>query len=262
MKELRVLAKSVINCIMVFVGSKANLNAISVKEEEGTMFYACHDASVIKNSSVWYVDSACSNHMTSHESLLIDIDTNVTAKVKMGTGDLVQATSKGTLVIETKSGPRHIKEVMLVPGLDENLLSVGQMIEHGYFLLFGDSIVGIYDDKSLKHLVTKVPMTGNICFPLSLQYANAVAMKATIKETTWCWHRRYGHLNLPNLRMLQQKELVYGLPEIGDLEKVCQGCAMGKSHREAFDKEKAWRASMPLELIHSDMCGPMQSTTI
>ncbi|CAL8166844.1 unnamed protein product [Prunus armeniaca] len=172
-------------------------------EEEGTMFYACHAAFVIKNNSVWYVDSACSNHMTSHESLLIDIDTNVTAKVKMGTGDLVQATGKGTLVIETKSGPRHIKEVMLVPGLDENLLSVGQMIEHGYFLLFGDSIVEIYDDKSLKHLVTKVPMTGNRCFPLPLQYANAVAMKATIKETTWCWHRRYGHLNLPNLRMLQ-----------------------------------------------------------
>ncbi|CAL2248118.1 unnamed protein product [Prunus armeniaca] len=202
------------------------------------MFYACHAASVIKNSSVWYVDSACSNHMTSHESLLIDIDTNVTAKVKMGTGDLVQATGKGILVIETKYGPRHIKEVMLIPGLDENLLSVGQMIEHGYFLLFGDSIVEIYDDKSLKHLVTKVPMTGNKCFPLSLQYANAVAMKATIKETTWCWHRRYGHLNLPNLRMLHQKELVYGLSKIGDLEKVCQGCALGKSHKEAFDKER------------------------
>ncbi|CAL8995008.1 unnamed protein product [Prunus brigantina] len=84
-------------------------------EEEGTMFYACHAASVLKNNSVWYVDSACSNHMTSHESLLINIDTNVTAKMKMGIGDLVQATGKGTLVIDTKSGPRHIKEVMLVP---------------------------------------------------------------------------------------------------------------------------------------------------
>ncbi|XP_016649677.1 PREDICTED: uncharacterized protein LOC107881107 [Prunus mume] len=81
-------------------------------EEEGRMFYACHAASVLKNSSVWYVDSACSNHMTSHESLLIDIDTNVIAKVKMGTGDLVQVTGKGTLVIDTKSGPWHIKEVM------------------------------------------------------------------------------------------------------------------------------------------------------
>ncbi|KAI5340827.1 hypothetical protein L3X38_020101 [Prunus dulcis] len=31
---------------------------------------------------------------------------------------------------------RYIKEVMLVPGLDENLLSVGQMVEHGYYLVF------------------------------------------------------------------------------------------------------------------------------
>ncbi|CAL9010769.1 unnamed protein product, partial [Prunus brigantina] len=81
-------------------------------EEEGTMFYACHAASVLKNMSVWYVDSACSNHMTAHESLLIGIGTNVTAKVKMGNGDLVQVTGKGTLVIDTKSGPRHIKEIM------------------------------------------------------------------------------------------------------------------------------------------------------
>ncbi|CAL8993144.1 unnamed protein product [Prunus brigantina] len=37
---------------------------------------------------------------------------------------------------------------------------------------------------------------------------------------------------------------------------------MGKSHREAFNKEKVLRASMPLELIHLDVCGPMQYTTI
>lgn len=45
---------------------------------------------------------------------------------------------------------------MLVPGLDENLLSVGQMIIHGYFLLFGDSMVEIFDDGSLQNMVTRV----------------------------------------------------------------------------------------------------------
>lgn len=39
----------------------------------------------VKNNDVWYVGSACSNHMASHESLLINVDTNVIAKVKMGT---------------------------------------------------------------------------------------------------------------------------------------------------------------------------------
>lgn len=37
---------------------------------------------------------------------------------------IVQAIAKGTLVIETKNGTRHIKDVMLVPRVDENLLSV------------------------------------------------------------------------------------------------------------------------------------------
>lgn len=55
------------------------------------------------------------NHMTSHESLLIDVDKTVKCKV-----------------IEMKGGTRYIKEVMNVLGLDENLLSVGHMVGHGY----------------------------------------------------------------------------------------------------------------------------------
>nr|XP_017180703.2 uncharacterized protein LOC108170365 [Malus domestica] len=65
------------------------------KEEDAitaTMFYACHASSIASSRSVWFVDSACSNHMTSQESLLINLDKSVTYKVKMGTGDLVQAT--------------------------------------------------------------------------------------------------------------------------------------------------------------------------
>ena len=71
----------------------------------------------------------------------------------MGNRALVQATGRGTLTIETKKGKRYIREVMLVPGLDQNLLSVGQIIEHGYFLLLGDDEVDIYDDKKFKNLV-------------------------------------------------------------------------------------------------------------
>ncbi|XP_070668123.1 uncharacterized protein [Malus domestica] len=79
------------------------------KEEDAvttTMFYACHASTIASSKSVWFVDSACSNHMTSQESLLINLDKSVTCKVKMGTGDLVQATGKGTLVVETRKGRR------------------------------------------------------------------------------------------------------------------------------------------------------------
>ena len=56
-----------------------------------------------------------------------------------------------------------------MPGLDENLLSVGQMMERGYFLLFRGTVVEIYDDRSLSNLVTKVEVK-NRSFPLVLKY--------------------------------------------------------------------------------------------
>ncbi|KAB2623500.1 retrovirus-related Pol polyprotein from transposon TNT 1-94 [Pyrus ussuriensis x Pyrus communis] len=204
------------------------------------MFYVCHSASIAQDRSVWFVDSACSNHMTSQKSLLLNIDKSVTCKVKMGTGDLVQATGKGTLIVNTKHGKRYINEVLLVPGLDENLLSVGQIMEHGYYVLFGGNMVVIFDDSNLENVVAKVVMAGNRCFPLSLESINLVARKALIEEESWIWHKRLGHLSFNNMK------------------EIYESCVSGKMHREPFDKEKMWT----LDLMHTDVCGPMQNESI
>ena len=34
---------------------------------------------------------------------------------------------------------------------------------------------------------------------------------------------------------------------------------MGKHHRESFPKGVAWRAKRVLELVHTDVCGPMRT---
>jgi hypothetical protein len=165
------------------------------------MFYACHSAS-LQDRKLWFVDSACNNHMTSKESELINIDRTVTCKVKMGSGDLVQATGKGTLVVETQHGKRYIKEVLLVPELDENLLSVGQMMEHGYYILFGGNKAVIFDDDSLNNVIAIVIMGGNRCFPLSLKSITPAARKALVTEDSWIWHRRLGHLNFASMKKM------------------------------------------------------------
>ncbi|CAL2258261.1 unnamed protein product [Prunus armeniaca] len=128
---------------------------------------------------------------------------------------------------------------MIVPGLDENLLSVGHMIEHGHWLVFGDNEVDIYEDKQLKELIARVQMKGNKCFPLDLKYVNPpMANRATFGEPSWLWHRRFGHLNYISLRLLQEKDMVQGQPKLQEPEKICSGCAIGKSHRSSFDKKK------------------------
>ncbi|BBN70008.1 transposable element gene, partial [Prunus dulcis] len=68
------------------------VNYATQVEAAPTMFYASNvsGAGVTRDEEIWYLDSGCSNHMTGKEDLLVDIDRKVTAKVEMGTGQLVE----------------------------------------------------------------------------------------------------------------------------------------------------------------------------
>lgn len=70
---------------------------------------------------------------------------SVKAKIKMGNGVFMDAIGKRTIVINTKKWTRYIKEVLLVPSLDQSLLSVGQMMENEYSLHFERNECTIYD---------------------------------------------------------------------------------------------------------------------
>ncbi|CAN6586525.1 unnamed protein product [Malus baccata var. baccata] len=226
---------------------------------------SCSQANASKQKPQWKGknkkwEGKC-NHMTAYESLLSDLNINFTGKVKMGDGNIVKATGRGTVVINTKKGRKCIREVILVFGLDENLLSVGQMMEHGYFLLFGETMVEIYDDRSLSNLVTRLEVK-NRNFPLMLKYLEEVARKASVIGFMKLWHKRLGHLNMTSLENLQKHEMVQRIPKMDQCSETCEGCVFGKHHRDPFEAGKAWRAIKPLELIHTDMCGLMQTTTI
>jgi len=67
------------------------------------------------------------------------------------------------------------------------------------------------------------------------------------------WHARLGHIMKDRMTRLVREGL------IGNLAKVtlstCEHCRMGKSIRKLFGK--ATRAFFSLQLVHSDICGPM-----
>ena len=43
--------------------------------------------------------------------------------------------------------------------------------------------------------------------------------------------------------------------------QVCEECVVGKQHRSQFPKGKSWRAKDVLELVHSDICGPINPSS-
>ena len=78
------------------------------------------------------------------------------------------------------------------------------------------------------------------------------------------WYKRLGHLNANSMKSLQT--MVSGM----DVQAVpndvhslaCEGCVEGKQARRPFPTEGGTRAKKILELVHSDVCGPMKTPSI
>lgn len=60
------------------------------------------------------------------------------------------------------------------------------------------------------------------------------------------------------MELLQNKNMVNGLPKLNCKEIACSYCLRGKQHRNSILKKSQWRAKQRLELIHIDLCGPIK----
>nr|GFB49048.1 copia-type polyprotein [Tanacetum cinerariifolium] len=94
-------------------------------------------------------------------------------------------------------------------------------------------------------------------FILNIQHDEAKCLKSCLEDHSWIWNMRYGHLNFGELKLLSSKGMVKGLDQIDHPNQVCEGCLFGKHARSSFPKESTSRAKEPLQLIHTDLCGPI-----
>jgi hypothetical protein len=74
---------------------------------------------------------------------------------------------------------------------------------------------------------------------------------------TYLWHRRLGHLNYQYLVQLSNQSL--GLPKLSAPSgpTYCDHCSVGKNTRTKILKAATIRAEGILDLVHSDLCGPL-----
>ena len=73
---------------------------------------------------------------------------------------------------------------------------------------------------------------------------------------------RFGHLDFCGMKLLHIKNMLKGFTLIKKPERMCEGCIFGKQHRKSFSIGKSIRACAPLEIMHSDICGPIQTSSI
>ena len=74
------------------------------------------------------------------------------------------------------------------------------------------------------------------------------------------WHLRLGHISHDGLNAIMKQKLDIGIASLSKWE-LCSGCALGKQTRVNFQATASQSAKYLLDVVHSDVCGPMQSAT-
>ncbi|WVZ09091.1 hypothetical protein V8G54_022437 [Vigna mungo] len=116
---------------------------------------------------LWYLDSACSNHMTGNRKWLIDLDTGVKSTIRFADDSVVRAEGTGKVLIARKDGrPIYMHNVLYVPTMKSNLLSLGQLHEKGYTMKMEEGHIKVFDKR--QRMILKAPIANNRTFCVNL----------------------------------------------------------------------------------------------
>ena len=211
-----------------------------------------HSAYVTSESRTWLLDSGATSHMTNRRDWFSSFSDR-TGEITIGDGSTVPIRGSGTIsIFRTSLDMRYFSNVLYVPDLGFNLLSVSSLTKQGASVEFLADRVTIRDYASGTSLAS------------GQQDGGLYKFMALVSQTAddALWHARFGHLSYSTLQQAHKDGMVDGLPAIGASTSVCQSCLRGKQTRLSFPQEATHRASKPFELVHSDLCGPMSTESL
>ncbi|KAL0715908.1 hypothetical protein Bca4012_065230 [Brassica carinata] len=233
---------------------KADLYPKSVAEARSNIH--CSMARVSNDSKLdepWYFDSGCSRHMTGNAEYLDKVSKVKGGKVTFGDGGCGVIQGKGTTC--DSEVPRLVN-VYFVKGLKANLISVSQLCDDGLTVVF--TAVDCRAINQYGVTILQGIRSGNNCY----MWDKKVKCLSAQGDAD-LWHRRLGHMNIRNMTNQIHKDMIRGVPKLKiDDKMVCGACNEGKQVKVQHKKVPDIQASAPLDLVHMDLMGPMQTESI
>ena len=156
--------------------------------------------------------------MTYYQGLFRELEKTTVSKVRIGNGEYISTRGKRTVAIESVSSLNP--DVLFVPNIDQNLLSVGQILEKGFKVLFEDKFCMIKDANGKN--VFKIKMRGK-SFALNLLEEEQTVISQE-NNVTSLWHKRLGHFHHNEVLYMKKNQLAVGLPDLKQNLPTCIAC--------------------------------------
>ena len=158
-----------------------------------------------------------------------------------------------------------MENVIIVPGLRKNLISVKQICDRGGEVNFVGETAQITKDGKVVMTATRVEnklYRLNLRNNSSMEAHNAEDQQKQISKID-LWHERLGHLSESEMKKLLRSNMMEGLDfSLDDKLSFCPVCSIGKQTREKFIATDSIRTKDIGEVIHSDVCGPINIASI
>lgn len=206
----------------------------------------CHD---------WIIDSGASNHMSADPHFFTQIRPHK-SPVHLANGNKIFSVGigNGFLKCVDEDGEENtveVKEILFVPDLRGNLISVQQLAQRGLNVNFENDLCKI---QIHNRTIAIAKATSSKLY--RLVQPNSVSMaKSDLVHRENCihnWHRRLGHREIGAVQKLKDNADGIHFEECG-IKQVCECCLRGKQSRSPFPESNS-KSKEILEIIHTDVC--------
>ena len=212
-----------------------------------------------KKGNAWVIDSGASQHMCNSKNSFCKLEKlEVPIPIEIGDGTVIDAVGIGKVSLKVNLPSRKsncfLENVLYVPKLFCNLLSISKITESGKFTEFSETKCKIFSKThSLLAIGDKI---GKLYYLNCTEADSALSSVVSSDSSEFLWHRRFCHLGADNMRKLGENNLVKGMNcKFSNVSLECECCCDGRNHRKPFKSNSDKVIRKPFELIHSDVCG-------
>ncbi|GJU35002.1 zf-CCHC domain-containing protein [Tanacetum coccineum] len=197
----------------------------------------------------WIKDSGCSKHMTGNQKLFS------TYKAYNGCNIIFSSNLRGNIIGKgtISHGSLKIANVEHVDNLGFNLLSVGQICDSKFKVIFSENDSEIVKDGKL--IGRGIRKIGLYVMKLGKKLEDKICL-ATIDENSTLWHRILGHANMHLIQSLASKELVRNLLKLRFDQHFCDAYKIRKQAHASHKAKNVVSTTKCLELLHMDLFCP------
>ena len=137
------------------------------EEDEDVMMLMVTQNEENLRENQWYLDTGCSTHMTGKKKWLINLDESKKSTMNFADDSKLVSQGIGKVMIERRDGKQSlITDVLYVPSMKSNLLSLGQLLEKGYKMIMENKMLIIMDRN--QKMIVKAPLSKNRIFKIEV----------------------------------------------------------------------------------------------